>query len=153
MSSRGRLGIKTGLLSLLGSQPEVTCQLTEYDHPLFSSIHAYTADLPVNNRVKTPLELNATKTEHWHAVSNAAIGSAGSDLVITTNVFHIASRTVASGVFNQNLRGCDPLWGVRNIEEIQKVAETEPQLSLGKIRDIPSTTTSSSSSTPAASFK
>ncbi|KAF9142756.1 hypothetical protein BGX30_002292 [Mortierella sp. GBA39] len=78
--------------------PEVTFQLTEYDNSLFSSIHAYTANLPVNNRVKTPLELNATKAEHWHAVSNVTIGSAGSNQVITTNVFHIAPGLLPSGV-------------------------------------------------------
>ncbi|KAF9338972.1 hypothetical protein F5H01DRAFT_374193 [Linnemannia elongata] len=151
--------------------PEVTFQPTEYDTSLFSSIHAYTADLPANNRVRAPLELDATKTEHWHAVSKAAIGSTGYDLVITTNVFHITPWTVATGIvrgsgqvlrsgghfvlygafkrngkfstesnaqFDQTLRGRDPSWGVRDIEEIQKVAETEAQMRLVEIRDMPS---------------
>ncbi|KAG0317040.1 hypothetical protein BGZ97_005992 [Linnemannia gamsii] len=153
--------------------PEVVFQPTEYDVSLFSSIHAYTADLPDNNRVKAPLELDATKEEHWHTVSNAAIASAGYDLVITTNVFHITPWTVATGIirgsgqvlkpgrhfvlygafkrngkfstesnaqFDQTLRGRDPLWGVRDIEEIQKVAENEAHLKLIEIRDMPSNT-------------
>ncbi|KAK3838363.1 MAG: hypothetical protein JOS17DRAFT_834218 [Linnemannia elongata] len=151
--------------------PAVTFQPTEYDTSLFSSIYAYTADLPANNRVKSPLELDATKAEHWHAVSSAAINSAGYDLVITTNVFHITPWTVASGVirgsgqvlkpgghfvlygafkkdgkfntesnaqFDQTLRGRDPSWGVRDIEEIQKIAETQARLRLVEIRDMPS---------------
>ncbi|KAG9072685.1 hypothetical protein KI688_000457 [Linnemannia hyalina] len=67
-SSRGRLGIETARLALLGNLPE------------------------------SPFELNATKADHWHAVSYAAIASAGYDLVITTNVVHIASPTVTLGV-------------------------------------------------------
>ncbi|KAG0289630.1 hypothetical protein BGZ96_006850 [Linnemannia gamsii] len=151
--------------------PEVVFQPTEFDVSLFASIHAYTADLPANNRVKTPLELDATKAEHWHTISDAAAASAGYDLVITTNVFHITPWTVASGVvrgsgqvlktgghfvlygafkrhgkfstdsnaqFDQTLRGRDPLWGVRDIEEIQKVAENETQLKLVEIKDMPS---------------
>ncbi|KAF9081725.1 hypothetical protein BGX23_000523 [Mortierella sp. AD031] len=154
--------------------PEVTFQPTEYDVSLFSSIHAYTADLPANNRVKTPLELDATKTEHWQAIATAAVAqdhAAGYDLVITTNVFHITSWAVGSGVvrgagevlkpgghfvlygafkrdgkfstesnaqFDQTLRSRDPSWGVRDIEEIQKVAEQETQMKLVEIRDMPS---------------
>ncbi|KAF9132779.1 hypothetical protein BGW39_011361 [Mortierella sp. 14UC] len=154
--------------------PEVTFQPTEYDVSLFSSIDAYTADLPANNRVKAPLELDATKPEHWDAISNAAAAaqqSAGYDLVITTNVFHITPWTVATGVingagqvlkpgghfvfygafkkdgkfssesnvqFDQTLRGRNPLWGVRDIDEIQKVAENETQLRLVEVREMPS---------------
>ncbi|KAF9922913.1 hypothetical protein FBU30_006967 [Linnemannia zychae] len=153
--------------------PEVTFQPTEYDVSLFSSINAYTADLPSNNRVKAPLELDATKPEHWDAILNASSeqGRTGYDLVITTNVFHITPWTVAQGVvrgsgdvlrpgghfvlygafkrngkfstesnaqFDQTLRGRDPSWGVRDIEEIQKVAENEAHLRLVEIRDMPS---------------
>lgn len=78
--------------------PEIVFQPTEFDVSLFSSIHAYTADLPANNHVKTPLELDATNANHWNIVSDAAAASAGYDLVITTNVFHITPWTVASGV-------------------------------------------------------
>ncbi|KAG0275676.1 hypothetical protein BGZ95_008508 [Linnemannia exigua] len=154
--------------------PEVTFQPTEYDLSLFSSIKAYTADLPANNRVKAPLELDATNTTHWDTISKAAAAvnhSAGYDLVITTNVFHITPWTVATGVvrgagqvlkpgghfvfygafkkngkfnsegnvqFDLTLRGRNPLWGVRDIDEIQKIAENETQLKLVEVKDMPS---------------
>ncbi|KAF9901667.1 hypothetical protein EC991_005799 [Linnemannia zychae] len=148
--------------------PKVIFQPTEYDVSLFSSIDAYTADLPANNRVNAPLELDATKPGHWNAVAQY---SAGYDLVITTNVFHITPWTVTTGVvrgagqilkpggyfvfygafkkggkfnsesnvqFDQTLRSRNPLWGVRDIDEIRKVAENETQLRLVEIRDMPS---------------
>lgn len=40
--------------------------------------------------------------------------------------------------FDQTLHGHNSSWGVRDIEEIQKVAETEAQLKLVEIRDMPS---------------
>ncbi|KAF8924866.1 hypothetical protein BGZ47_003651 [Haplosporangium gracile] len=133
--------------------PKVTFQPTEYDTSLFSSIHAYTADLPANNRVKSPLELDATKAEHWSAVSNVAADSVGYDLVITTNVFHITPWTVASGVVRGSGQVLKPgghfvLYGAfkkdgkfsteSNAQEIQKVAENEAQMRLVEIKNMPS---------------
>ncbi|KAF9107100.1 hypothetical protein BGX27_008872 [Mortierella sp. AM989] len=86
--------------------PNVVFQPTEYDVSLFKSINAYTADLKSNNKVRTPIELNTTKLEHWYNVLSAGRQDRGQedsedgayDLVIATNIFHITSWQVGSNL-------------------------------------------------------
>ncbi|KAF9985141.1 hypothetical protein BGZ65_011591 [Modicella reniformis] len=86
--------------------PQVVFQPTEYDTSLFSSIEAYTADLDAGHNVLRPIELDATKQEHWKNIIDVSRQERGEaetahgayDLVISTNIFHIASWEVGSGV-------------------------------------------------------
>ncbi|KAG0242717.1 hypothetical protein BGW41_003613 [Actinomortierella wolfii] len=158
--------------------PQVFFQPTEYDTNLHASIQAYANDLP-NHRILPPLELNATNEAHWGEALRAghsALQVSGSengpvyDLVLTTNVFHIAPwivtestvkganrllkpggffivygpfkrhgqfNTESNREFDATLRGRDPTWGVRDLDDIQAVAEKETQLRLKDVRDMP----------------
>ncbi|CAO3571219.1 unnamed protein product [Mortierella alpina] len=158
--------------------PKVVFQPTEYDTSLLASISAYSEELNQgHHRINTPLELDATKPEHWQRILDA--GQQGKhesmqgcyDLVLVTNVFHISPWIVGQSIvrgagqmlkpggrlilygpfkkdgqfntksnreFDQTLRGRDPSWGVRDMEEIETVAKNEAHMLLARIVDMPS---------------
>ncbi|KAF9182492.1 hypothetical protein BGZ51_004719 [Haplosporangium sp. Z 767] len=165
--------------------PNVTFQPTEYDVNLLPSIEDYSHDLnQAGHHIKAPLELDATKQEHWLRVLKSGqeeqqktdkdTGEEDKgcyDLVMTTNVFHISPWIVGqsivqgagqvlkkggffvaygpfkrNGVFNtesnrefdNTLRGRDPSWGVRDLEEIEAVAKNEAGMVLSRVVDMPS---------------
>ncbi|KAF9433647.1 hypothetical protein BGZ76_009179 [Entomortierella beljakovae] len=86
--------------------PNVVFQPTEYDTSLFKSIDAYTADLERNNRVNPPIELDATKQDHWDNILNTGrferdsinVTGGAYDIVLATNIFHITSWQVGSSI-------------------------------------------------------
>ncbi|KAG0253299.1 hypothetical protein BG011_006437 [Mortierella polycephala] len=165
--------------------PNVTFQPTEYDVNLLPSIEDYSRDLnQVGHHIKTPLELDATKQEHWLQVlksgqeeqqktgkDTSEEGKGCYDLVMTTNVFHISpwivSQSIIQGAgqvlkkggffvaygpfkrngvfstetnreFDNTLRGRNPSWGVRDLEEIEAVAKNEAGMILSRVVDMPS---------------
>ncbi|KAG0210866.1 hypothetical protein BGX28_008833 [Mortierella sp. GBA30] len=88
--------------------PQVVFQPTEYDISLLASIQAYSDDLDKQkHHIKTPLELDATKPEHWQNILEAGQEGQGVraestkgcyDMVLTTNVFHISPWVVGRSI-------------------------------------------------------
>ncbi|KAF9286981.1 hypothetical protein BGZ68_002361 [Mortierella alpina] len=158
--------------------PQVVFQPTEYDTSLLASISAYSEELiQKNHRINAPLELDATKPEHWQHILEAGgreqheSKNGCYDLVLVTNVFHISPWIVGQSIvrgagqmlksggtmilygpfkkdgqfntesnreFDLTLRGRDPSWGVRDVEEVEAVAKDEARMLLARIVDMPS---------------
>ncbi|KAF9962200.1 hypothetical protein BGZ72_009276 [Mortierella alpina] len=85
--------------------PKVVFQPTEYDTSLLASISAYSEELiQEHHRINTPLELDATKPEHWQRIMDVGRQEQHDamkgcyDLVLVTNVFHISPWIVGESI-------------------------------------------------------
>ncbi|KAG0218367.1 hypothetical protein B0O80DRAFT_493982 [Mortierella sp. GBAus27b] len=148
--------------------PNVVFQPTEYDLALLSSIDTYAEDLnKEGHHINSALELDATKPEHWEQVGEPSMYDLVvtsnvfhiSPWIVGRSIVCGAGQMLKSGgslaiygpfkrngtfntdsnrEFDQTLRGRDPSWGVRDVEEIEAVAKNEAGMKLDRIVDMPS---------------
>ncbi|KAF9997692.1 hypothetical protein BGZ65_006724 [Modicella reniformis] len=148
--------------------PNVVFQPSEYDAALRSSIDAYANELnKVGHHILPAVQLDATNDEHWQqviqpagydlvmttnvlhispwAVSRSIVRGAG--LVLKSGGSFVAYgpfkrngtfSTESNREFDQTLRGRDPSWGVRDLEEVEAVATNEAGMILDRVVDMPS---------------
>lgn len=143
--------------------PLLTFQPTEYEKSLFKSIEAYANDTPTKN-VKTPIYVDVTtdsstwnlNTKYDYMINinmmhispyqcsvglfkNASKLLQSNGLMITYGPYAFdGTLTPQSNVdFDRNLRTENPEWGVRDVKDLEKLAN-ENNMKLLNLYDLPS---------------
>lgn len=144
--------------------PTLTFQPSEYEKTLFKSIQAYAIDTPTKN-VKNPIYIDiTTESTNWNTegklydymininmmhispfqctimlFKNAAQVLKRNGLMITYGPYAYDGKlTPESNVnFDRNLRADNPEWGVRDIKDLEQIAN-DNKMELINMYDLPS---------------